>query len=68
MTPEQHAQRVRQIAFMLEKADYGMGMPRDYQRVLELRTMLDQAIKDHANALLAEQEAHMASDGVEDFR
>ena len=37
MTPEQHAQRIRQIAFKLEKADYGMGMPRDYQRVLELR-------------------------------
>jgi hypothetical protein len=34
MTPEQHAQRIRQIAFMLEKADYGMGMPRDYERVL----------------------------------
>lgn len=34
---EQHAQRIRQLEFMLEKADYGMGMPRDYQRVLELR-------------------------------
>jgi hypothetical protein len=42
MTPEQHAQRIRQIAFMLEKADYGLGMPRDYQRVLELRTMLNE--------------------------
>lgn len=51
MTPEQHAQRIRQIAFMLEKADYGMGMPRDYERVLELRTMLDQAIADYADAL-----------------
>jgi hypothetical protein len=57
MTPEQAAQRVRQIAFMLEKADYGMGMPRDYQRVLELRTALNEAIKDHANAILAQQEA-----------
>ena len=37
MTPEQAWTRVRQIAFELEKADYGMGMPRDYQRVLELR-------------------------------
>ena len=54
MTPEQHAQRVRQIAFALEKADYGMGMPRDYERVLELRTMLNDAIKDYANALIEE--------------
>jgi len=54
MTPEQHAQRIRQIAFALEKADYGMGMPRDYQRVLELRTMLNDAIKDYANALIEE--------------
>lgn len=55
MTPEQAAQRVRQIAFQLEKADFGLGMPRDYQRVLELRTALDEAIKDHANALIAER-------------
>ena len=54
MTPEQAAQRVRQIAFQLEKADYGMGMPRDYERVLELRVALNEAIKDHANALIAE--------------
>jgi tRNA splicing ligase len=53
MTPEQHAQRVRQIAFQLEKADYGMGMPRDYERVCELRIELIRAIKDHANALIA---------------
>jgi hypothetical protein len=58
MTPEQAAQRVRQIAFMLEKADYGLGMPRDYQHVLELRVALDEAIKDHANALLAQQRAN----------
>ena len=57
MTPEQAAHRVRQIAFMLEKADYGMGIPRDYRRVLELRTALNEAIKDHANAILAQQEA-----------
>jgi hypothetical protein len=54
MTAEQHAQRIRQIAFALEKADYGMGMPRDYERVLELRTMLNDAIKDYANALIVE--------------
>jgi glutamate synthase domain-containing protein 3 len=54
MTPEQAAQRVRQITFQLEKADFGLGMPRDYKRVLELRAALDEAIKDHANALIAE--------------
>jgi len=52
---EQHTQRIRQIAFALEKADYGMGMPRDYERVLELRTMLNDAIKDYANALIEVQ-------------
>jgi len=57
MTPEQHAQRIRQIAFMLEKADYGMGMPRDYQRVLELRIALNEAIKDYANSLIARLDA-----------
>jgi hypothetical protein len=53
MTPEQHTQRIRQIAFALEKADYGMGMPRDYERVLELRVMLNEAMKDYANSLIA---------------
>jgi hypothetical protein len=48
MTPEQHAQHIRQLEFKLYKADYGMGMPRDYQRVLELRTMLEAARKEAA--------------------
>ena len=55
MTPEQAAQRVRQLTLQLHIADYGLGMPRDYRRVLELRTALDEAIKDHANALIAEE-------------
>ena len=50
MTPEQAWTRVRQIAFELEKADYGLGMPRDYSRVLELRVLLEQARKDAAAA------------------
>lgn len=50
MTSEQHAQRVRQLEFELYKADYGMGMPRDYQRVLALRVALEQAKKDAARA------------------
>jgi hypothetical protein len=53
-TPEQHAQRIRSLELQLHLADYGMGMPRDYQRVLELRTMLEDARKE------AE---HMDSDG-----
>ena len=58
MTPEQHQQRIRQIEFMLEKADYGMGMPRDYRRVLELRQMLHDAKRDAELAM-------MTSDWVE---
>ena len=46
MTSEQHAQRIRQLEFQLHKADYGMGMPRDYQRVLELRVMLEDARRE----------------------
>lgn len=54
MTPEQHIQRIRQIAFELEKADCGLGMPRDHQRVVELRIALNDAIKDYASTLIAE--------------
>ena len=46
MTPAEHAQRIRQIELQLEIADYGMGMPRDYQRILFLRQLLEQARKD----------------------
>ena len=46
MTPEQHAQRIRQLEFQLHKADYGMGMPRDYERVLALRVALEFARKE----------------------
>jgi hypothetical protein len=57
VTIEQAAQRVRQIELQLHIADFGLGMPRDYQRILYLRQLLEQAIKDHANAILAQQEA-----------
>jgi hypothetical protein len=43
MTPQQHVTRVRQIALQLRRADYGLGMPRDYQLVLALRSHLEQA-------------------------
>lgn len=65
MTAEQHAQRVRQIAFQLQKADYGMGMPRDYQLVLELRVMLDEAIKNYANALIAQGMAQQRAEAMD---
>jgi hypothetical protein len=45
-----YEQHVRQLEFQLYKADYGMGMPRDYQRVLELRIMLEEARKAYAKA------------------
>jgi len=57
MTREQHIKRIRQIAFELEKADLGLGMPRDYQRVLELREALKAAMKDaELDAILSEFE------------
>lgn len=49
MTPTDHAQRIRQLELQLHLADYGMGLPRDYQRVLELRVALKQA-RDDAEA------------------
>lgn len=44
--PDRRAEWIRHLEFELEKADYGMGMPRDYRRVLELRVALEQAKKD----------------------
>lgn len=75
MTFEQHAQRIRQLELQLEKADFGLGMPRDYPRVLELRVQLETARKDFNRAIIdsvnASMEAEadrMASDGAEDYR
>lgn len=54
MTPaDQLAQRIRQLQLQLEIADYGMGMPRDYERVLELRAELAAAKEAASIALLA---------------
>jgi hypothetical protein len=58
MTPEQHAQRIRQLQLKLQIADYGMGMPRDPERVRELQTLLQQA-RDEAEL------DQMNSDGSE---
>ena len=51
MTPEQHVQRVRQVALQLERADFGMGMPRDYELVLRLRSHLDQVTTEALQAI-----------------
>jgi hypothetical protein len=54
MTPEQHAQRIRQIELQLYIADFGLGMPRDYERVLSLRVQLENAKKEAAVAEVAQ--------------
>jgi hypothetical protein len=53
MTFDEHARRIRQIAFELEKADYGMGMPRDHERVQHLRKALAEAQEEARLAYLA---------------
>jgi hypothetical protein len=58
VTPAEHQQRIRRLQFEIEKADHGLAMPYDYQRVLALRLLL----------LEAERQAELAavlSDGVE---
>jgi hypothetical protein len=58
MTPiEQAAQRIAQLELQLEIADYGMGMPRDYQSVLALRVALEDARKDMNRAIIDSVEA-----------
>lgn len=49
-TPTEHAQRIRQLELELEKADFGLALPRDAERVRELRAQLEQARKEAANA------------------
>jgi hypothetical protein len=46
MTPAEHAQRIRRLALELYKADHGMGMPRDAERVRELRIAMAEAMKE----------------------
>jgi len=43
MTPDQHAQRIRAIEWELYKADYGMALPRDAEKVAHLRKALEDA-------------------------
>ena len=41
---------IRQIEFELEKAEHGMGMPYDAERVRQLRSMLREARKKKLSA------------------
>ena len=41
---------IRQIEFELEKAEHGMGLPYDPERVMQLRTMLREARKQKLSA------------------
>jgi hypothetical protein len=41
---------IRQIEFELEKAEHGMGMPYDAERVMQLRSMLRDARKRKLSA------------------
>jgi hypothetical protein len=41
---------IRQIEFELEKAQHGMGMPYDAERVSQLRSMLREARKKKLSA------------------
>lgn len=51
MTPQQHVTRCRQVAFQLERADYGMGMPRDYQLVCRLKVHFEQCAQEAVIAI-----------------
>jgi hypothetical protein len=53
MTFDEHAKRIRQIAFELEKADYGLALPRDHERVQHLRKALAEAQEEARLAVLA---------------
>lgn len=40
---DRHAKLIRHLEFELEKADYGMGMPRDYEKVQHIKKLLAEA-------------------------
>ena len=53
---------IRQIEFELEKAEHGMGMPYDVERVGQLRSMLREARKKKLSAgLKARREQAMTT-------
>jgi len=43
MTPEQHATRIRQLEFALEKAEHGLAMPYSREDVAHYRRLLAEA-------------------------
>ena len=50
--PRLSATTIRQIEFELEKAERGMAMPYDAERVMQLRGMLREARKQKLSAAL----------------
>jgi hypothetical protein len=53
--PRLSAATIRQIKFELQKAERGMAMPYDAERVMELRKMLREARKQKLSAGLRER-------------
>lgn len=45
-----HAKYIRELQFELHKADYGMGMPRDYAMVQHLKKLLAEAGAEEAQS------------------
>ena len=53
--PRLSATTIRQIEFELEKAERGMAMPYDAERVMQLRGMIREACKQKLSAGLRER-------------
>jgi hypothetical protein len=56
------ATTIRQIEFELYKAEHGLGMPYDADRVARLRSMLREARKRKLSGRLAAKRGHPPSD------
>ena len=58
---------IRQIEFELEKAEHGMGMPYDAERVGQLRSMLREARKKKLSAGLKARRNQGSGEAEEDW-
>ena len=58
---------IRQIEFELEKAEHGMGMPYDAERVGQLRSMLREARKKKLSAGLKARRKQGSGEAEEDW-
>ena len=56
------ATTIRQIELQLYKAEHGLGMPYDAERVAQLRSMLREARKRKLSGRLAAKRGHPPSD------